>query len=140
MEELGPRRLVIDSFTAAVQGFGDPREVRVLLHTLLSKVVRLLNCTMILVEEIPHGDLRIGYGFEEFVASMTVILRMRLVEGRILRELVVPKLRRAGINAPITCFTIHNGIKVFPPWKSIEIRALGHIRPYRRPVGDIRRG
>lgn len=133
IEEAKPRRLVVDSLSAALQGFRDPREVRVFLHALLSKAVKRLDCTTLLIEEIPHGDLRIGYGFEEFIASMIIILRTRFIEGRLFRELVIPKLRGARISAPITCFTIHKGVKVFPPWKPIEIKSP---KPYQ-PLPEI---
>lgn len=129
IEEVKPERLVIDSFSAAVQGFRDPREVRVFLHTLFSKVIKRLNCTTILVEEVPRGESRIGYGFEEFVASAIIMLRWRLVDGRLIRELVIPKLRGARVATPITCFTIHGGIRVFSPQKMIEAKNPNPFRP-----------
>jgi KaiC/GvpD/RAD55 family RecA-like ATPase len=70
----GAQRLVIDSLSALAQGMREPRELRVFLHTLLSRIMRGLGCTTILIEEVPVGETRIGYGFEEFVASAVIVL------------------------------------------------------------------
>jgi len=129
IEEIKPKRLVIDSFSAAVHHFQDPREIRVFLHTLFSRVTKRLNCTTILIEEMPYGESRIGYGFEEFVASAILILRLRFIEGRLIRELIIPKLRGARIRAPVTCFTIHKGVKVFSPEKPTEVKNSKPFRP-----------
>ena len=129
VEEIKPKRLVIDSFSAAVHHFKDPREIRVFLHTLFSKVIKRLNCTTILIEEIPYGESRIGYGFEEFVASAIIILRLRFIEGRLIRELTIPKLRGARIKVPVTCFTIHDGVTVFSPQKPIEVVMFNRFQP-----------
>ena len=72
---LKAKRLVIDSFSAMAQAFKEKIEVRVILHTILGKIVRAAGCTTILVLEIPHGEERIGFGIEEFVADGIIILK-----------------------------------------------------------------
>ena len=129
VEEVRPQRLVIDSFSAAVHHFKDPREIRVFLHSIFLKVVKRLNCTTILIEEVPYGNTTIGYGFEEFVSSGIIILRSKIADGRLIREIAIPKLRGARIRAPVTCFTIHKGVKVFFPEKLTEVKIFKPFQP-----------
>jgi len=136
IEETRPKRLVIDSFSAMVYRFKDPREVRVFLHALFLRVIKRLKCIAILVEEIPYGDQRIGYGFEEFIASAIILLRSKIVDGRIYRELQISKLRGARIRNPVTCFTIREGLRVFAPWK---VREELFTKPYQ-PISERSQG
>jgi len=136
IEESKPKRLVIDSFSAMVYRFKDPREVRVFLHALFTKIIKRLKCTTILVEEIPYGDQRIGYGFEEFIASAIILLKSRIIDGRIYRELLISKLRGARIRNPLTCFTIREGLRVFTPWK---VRGELFTKPYQ-PISEPPQG
>ena len=140
IEEAQPKRLVIDSFSALVQNFDDPREIRVFLHSLFTRVVKRLRCTTILVEEIPYGASKIGYGFEEFIASGIIILRSRFQDGRIYREILVPKLRGAEIKNPVTCFTLHKGFKAFPPWKPVESEIRKPYQPIPEPAQSFSTG
>ena len=132
-EDLGAKRLVIDPFSAIAQGLGDPREVRVFLHTFLSKIVKRLGCTTILVEEIPLGRRAIGYGFEEFVADAVIILRNTRYEDKLLRELRIMKLRGAEVRNPDVCFTLHGGFKAFPPFGKARLEAARRYEPVPDP-------
>ncbi|MCD6421494.1 MAG: AAA family ATPase [Thaumarchaeota archaeon] len=133
VEDLGAKRLVVDPFSAIAQGLGDPREVRVFLHTFLSKTVKKLGCTTILVEEIPFGRRTIGYGFEEFVADAVIILKSMRYEDKLLRELRIAKLRGAEVRNPDVCFTLHKGFKAFPPFRKPEPRKARRYEPIPDP-------
>lgn len=111
----GAQRLVIDSLTAIAQGMSSPRELRVFLHTLLSRIMKAMGCTTILIEEVPLGRRQIGYGFEEFVASAVILLERLLFEDKFLRRLRIVKMRGVEVPSPRACFTLKNGFKVFPP-------------------------
>jgi len=80
------------------------------LHVFLSRVIRRLNCTTILIEEIPFGKKTIGHGFEEFIADAVIILRNLRYEDKLIRELRIAKLRGAEVRNPDICFTLHEGV------------------------------
>ncbi len=100
VSSFGAKRLVIDSLTALAQGVATPRELRVFLHSLLSRIMRAMDCTTILIEEVPLGKKWIGYGFEEFVASAVILLVRTLLEDKFLRRLRIIKLRGAEVPNP----------------------------------------
>jgi len=75
VEDLKAKRLVIDSFSAMAQAFREPIDARIILHTLLGRIVRQLGCTTILIAEIPTGQEKVSLGVEEFVADGVIILR-----------------------------------------------------------------
>jgi len=85
------KRLVIDSFTALAQSFKDLDEVRMVTNRVLSRVIRRMGCTTILIEEVPYGEQRIGFGVEEFIADGVLVLRTSEFEGYRLRELEIPR-------------------------------------------------
>jgi circadian clock protein KaiC len=60
--ELGAKRLVVDSFSAMAQAFRETHDVRIVLHTILGRIVKSMGCTTILVVEVPYGETRIGLG------------------------------------------------------------------------------
>ena len=117
VSSFGAKRLVIDSLSAIAQGVANPRELRVFLHSLLARIMRAMNCTTILIEEVPLGKRWIGYGFEEFVASAVILLERIMLEDKFLRRLRIIKLRGAEVPNPRACFTLKNGFKAFPPLK-----------------------
>jgi len=140
VEVMGAKRLVVDSFSAIAQGFRDPREVRVFLHTFLSRIVKSLGCTAILIEEIPFGKEEIGYGFEEFVADALLIFKTLEVEEKLVREMRIAKLRGAAVYNPEICFTLHGGFKVTPPFKIIEPKETRRPKPLPDPPNGYSTG
>ncbi|MEM2504964.1 MAG: ATPase domain-containing protein [Candidatus Bathyarchaeia archaeon] len=117
VDKLKARRLVIDSFSALAQNFRDEAELRIFTHNVLYRICRNMDCTTILIEEIPIGAERIGFGVEEFIADATVILRKRLFDERILRELEIVKLRSVELKEYRFIFTLSSGVRVYPPFK-----------------------
>jgi len=116
IDALGAERLVIDSFTAMANAFSTVIDARVTLH-LLSKIVRQTGCTTLLVTEIPTGLETIGMGVEEFVVDGIIILRRLLLDGYTIRKLEVAKMRGTRIEEPRRIFTLHEGFKVFTPFR-----------------------
>ncbi len=129
----GAERLVIDSLTALAQGLRKPRELRVFLHSLLSRIMKGLNCTTILIEEVPFGEKRIGYGFEEFVASTVIILEKDVIDDKFLRRMRIEKLRGSPVPNNRACFTLRNGFEVFPPYKHQKIENPRSLKMLRDP-------
>ena len=125
LEEVGSlkaNRLVIDSFSALAQAFKEPVEVRVIVHMILSKLIRQIGCTTIIIEEVPIGESRIGLGLEEFVADCVIVLRTNELDGRLLRELEVRKFRGTKLPERKMMFTLEGGFKTFPPFKTKTIK------------------
>lgn len=129
VSEAGARRLVIDSFSALAQAFRETHDVRVLLHTILSRIVRFLGCTALLIVENPYGETRIGFGIEEFIADGIILLRRSRLHGRILRELELFKMRGTPTPETQAVFTLNNGFKVFPPFKAKPIDKPCRFQP-----------
>jgi len=110
------KRLVIDSFSAMAQAFKEPVEARIVLHTILSKMVRQAGCTTLLIVEVPTGREGLGLSVEEFVADGVIILRRGEIDGRSVRELEIAKLRGTEIKQPRHIFTIDGGFRVCAPF------------------------
>jgi len=127
--ELGAKRLVIDSFSAMAQAFEKPHDARIVLHTILSRVVRSMGCTTLLIVEVPHGESRMGLGVEEFVADGIIVLRRRLLERRPFRELEILKMRGSPTLEVQAVFTLRGGLKVFAPFKPKLVERPSRFRP-----------
>jgi circadian clock protein KaiC len=93
MDGLKAKRLVIDSLTALSQAFKEPIEARVVIHTILGKMVRQAGCTALLVAEKKRGGDQIGIGIEEFVADGVVLLNLSTEKGYLERRLQIIKMR-----------------------------------------------
>jgi len=136
----GPQRLVIDSLSALAQGMREPRELRVFLHSLFSKIMRGLGCTTILIEEVPVGEARIGYGFEEFVASAVIILEKDMVDDKFLRRMRIEKLRGMPVPNNRACYTLGAGFIAFPPYKTPVLESPKTPEPVPDPPGRYSSG
>jgi KaiC/GvpD/RAD55 family RecA-like ATPase len=115
--DVGAKRLVVDSFSALAQSFKETREVRVLLHTILSRITRFLGCTTLIIVESPYGEAKMGFGIEEFVADGIIVLGRSRLDGRILRELEIFKMRGTPTAEAWAVYTLKDGFHVYPPFK-----------------------
>jgi len=123
IKKVKARRLVIDSFTALAQALKEPIDVRIIVHTVLGKIVREIGCTTLLIEEAPLGRAEIGFGIEEFVADGVIRLRTSELEGRLFREMELLKLRGARLKQHKLAFTLEGGDS-----KSSRSSSLGLLR------------
>jgi len=137
VDRLKARRLAIDSFTALAHTFEDEAELRIFVHSVLYRIARDLGCTTILVEEVPIGGRRIGFGIEEFIADDVLILRRRLLDGRPLREVRVVKLRGVDLVEDRFIFTLSDRIKVFPQFSIPEVEGYRFAQPPEDLSKDI---
>jgi len=132
VHRLGAKRLVIDSFSAMAQAFEKPIDVRVAVHLVLSRLVRQLGCTTLIIVEVPMGSERVGVDVEEFVADGIIMLRRDEVEGRLIRKIEILKLRGRRLKDHRHVFTLDGGFKVFP---SFALKEIGKPRPFK-PMPD----
>jgi len=131
LDRVRARRLVIDSFTAMAHAFPTLADERVVLH-LLSKIVRNYECTTLLVTEVPTGREAMGTGVEEFVVDGIIVVRRSLVDGTVMRELEVTKMRGTSIGESRQLFSLHGGFNVFKPFREAEVE---RPRPFREDPG-----
>jgi KaiC/GvpD/RAD55 family RecA-like ATPase len=127
--EFKAQRLVLDSFTALAQAIREAQEVRVLLQTFLSRMIKSRECTTIIVTEKPYGINRVGTGVEEFIADCVILLKRGLFDQRLTRELEVLKARGMSIAEPQLFFTIKDGFKAFKPFKHISVEQPRRFEP-----------
>jgi KaiC/GvpD/RAD55 family RecA-like ATPase len=94
IREIGASRILIDSISALGLHVRDKTELRGMIFT-LSRILRKLNCTSMIVSEIVHGtEPRISrYGVEEFVADSVVVMYYERIDSSFNRALQVWKLR-----------------------------------------------
>jgi len=140
IKKVKARRLVIDSFTALAQALKEPIDVRIIVHTVLGKIVREIGCTTLLIEEAPLGRAEIGFGIEEFVADGVIRLRTSELEGRLFREMELLKLRGARLKQHKLAFTLEGGFKVFPLFKPRPVEKPKRFKPIPDPPGKYSTG
>ncbi|MDA4137347.1 MAG: AAA family ATPase [Thaumarchaeota archaeon] len=85
--------LVIDSFTAMKEAFKDTIEARIILNTILGKMVRMMGCTTLLIVEKAPGSERAGLGMEEFVADGVINLESFMDRLEMRRRVLISKMR-----------------------------------------------
>jgi len=92
-KELGTKRLVIDSVTSVCYKLRTPEKIRDFILK-ISKSLSDLDCTSILVGELPAGSVSYSsFGVEEAIADGIVIMANMERRGDLLRTLQVIKMR-----------------------------------------------
>lgn len=139
VKKIGAKRLVIDSFSAMAQAFREKIDVRIILHTILGKIVRQVGCTTLLVCEVPAGGERIGLSIEEFVADGIIMLRQEHPKGRLLRKIDILKMRGSEVKNICLPFTLKDGFHVFQPQPEVPDDKITFptitVREGRLPTG-----
>lgn len=126
VRKMGAQRLVIDSYSVMSQALDDSYKARQVLHTVLSKVVRKLECTTLVIGEQPSGESRMSDGAGEFVADGVIVLKLSSP-----RELEVRKMRGTKLVHRNLTFTIERGFDVL----TTQIRSPARARPWE-PIPD----
>nr|MDO8097649.1 gas vesicle protein GvpD [Candidatus Njordarchaeota archaeon] len=127
-EKVVAKRLVIDSFSAMAQAFGERMDPRNVLQTILN-AGRERRCTTILTTEIPSDYQKIGSGAEEFLADGLITLSMDELDGRLLRKLKVVKLRGTRLPEREFIFTLEGGFNLFQPYTEKPIEKPQTFKP-----------
>ncbi|MEM2841229.1 MAG: ATPase domain-containing protein [Candidatus Bathyarchaeia archaeon] len=140
VEGVGAERLVIDSFTALAQALKEPIEVRIIVQTILSRLVRRMGCTTIMVEEIPIGENRLSFGLEEFVADGVIKVGAKELDERLLRDLTIIKIRSTEITERKLVFTLRGGFKTIPPFTVKPVEQPRRFKPIPDPQGMFSTG
>ncbi|MEM2739710.1 MAG: ATPase domain-containing protein [Candidatus Bathyarchaeia archaeon] len=137
VDKLKAKRLVVDSFSAIAHTFKDEAELRILVHSILSRICKDLDCTTILVEEVPMGTMQVGFGVEEFVADAVIVLTRRFFDERLLRRLKVVKLRGVELGENRLIFTLSSGVRVCSPFKHPRQEGFKLAPPPKDPSEEV---
>lgn len=87
-------RIAIDSISAVLQmGSQEISKVREMMHNFFYRGAKVRGVTTILIEELPYGEVSVGYGIEEFIVDGVIILKARIVKGKIYRYMEIRKMR-----------------------------------------------
>lgn len=106
ISRLKAKRLVIDSVTALTSALSDQIDVRHLIH-LLYRFLKEINCTTIIISDIPYGSPSIGSGVEEFIADGIILMTTEYNEKRELeRNLRILKMRGTNHSTKIHDYKI----------------------------------
>jgi len=112
---LKARRLALDSFSAMAQAFTREIDARIMLHTILTKIVRAMGCTTVMTCEVPWGSQRIGMGIEEFIADGIMLVSSFVENFSIKRRLLIVKMRGTGHSTEYHDLILSSsGVKVVP--------------------------
>jgi len=133
VEKFGAERLVLDSFSAMAHAFKDPIEARIIVHTILGKLIRGMGCTILLIKETGGNDVGKVFEAEEFVADGVIRFLATELEDQRLRSLEIIKLRGARLKEPRHVFTLDGGFKVFEPF---EVKPPSESREPFQPPPD----
>jgi circadian clock protein KaiC len=104
MEEIGKtgaKRVVVDSVSVILQSLGQA-ETRKFLHGLFGRIVKGMGVTTLLIGEIPFGELKTGFGVEEFVADGVIFLKKTKFGSTEMTTLEIAKMR--GVSLPRSSF------------------------------------
>lgn len=118
--------LVIDSFSAISQVMEKPYDPRILIHTVLGKIVREVDCTTMLI--IEKTSVEETYESAEFLSDFIIHLSKVEVDGVHLRTLKIVKARGTEIQQPQVAFTLKGGFKAFQP---LNVKLLESIKKFK---------
>ena len=134
------KRLVIDSFSVIAQAFENPHDTRILIHTVLDKIVQQVGCTTLIIVEVPYGEEKIGLGIEEFVADGVLFFRAGRLEERLYRDMSIRKMRGTEVKEDEVGFTIKDGFKAFSSFEMKPITRREKFKPLPDPSGRFSTG
>ncbi len=138
---MNARRLVIDSITPIAQVLG-PIETRATLHNALYNLANLYNVTIIMIQDLPIGTNRIGYGVEEFIADAVIVLNLDYTKpGAYRRYMNILKFRGTWLSDIAIEYSIISGVGfvLHPPvtFKNIFIDRTKRIKTYIKGLDEI---
>jgi len=117
----GAKRLVIDSYSSMAPLF-EKGAVRTVLHAVMGEVLREAECTTIVISEVPRGETNLGTGVEEFVVDGIIMLGVREIDGRPIREIEILKMRGSKLEKTKCVFSLQGGFEVFEPIQEHQLK------------------
>jgi len=134
--EMNAKRVVIDSLSA-ITNLMTPSEARSLITNTLTKMLKNLGVTAILIADLPYGEVKIGHGIEEFITDVVIILHSRIVDERLERYLEIRKMRGTRLEQSIVPYIIREkGFEVIAPL-SPELQGSFKYEMYTTGVSEL---
>ena len=114
VQSMNAQRLVIDSFTALASTFKKEVDARVILH-LLEKLMREVDCTSLLLVEVPTGHVDLGLGFEEFIVDGLILFEAVREQLGLRKRAMICKMRGTNHSQNYCNIIISNqGLSLLP--------------------------
>lgn len=125
LKSINAKRLVIDSFSSLAQSFSEAIDARIILHTILAKMIHLMGVTVLLIAEKPIGFESQAIGMEEFVSDGIITLDAFTEKGHLRRTIQVIKMRGTKIiSNQHSCDIDEHGIRL---WPNPEIKVIEKV-------------
>ena len=115
IQEVKAKRLVIDSYSVVSQTFDEKINARIMLHTILRKILREMGCTTVIISE---GE-DIHNSMEAYVSDAILLMRKKELNGRQIREMEIVKMRGTSVSQHKFIFTLDNGFHVIRPFSKV---------------------
>ncbi len=115
INDIGAKRVVLDSLPAFGLHFEDESEVRIAIHR-LNNLLLGSDCTSIITSEIIPGHEGISrFGVEEFISRGIILMELLKEGNEFTRRMTILKMRETNYKLRMYKFKITNkGIKVLP--------------------------
>lgn len=128
LDAIAPSIIVIDPINIPLQAIGLNRRKRAVLQNFFYELPNMIDGLVILLAELPFGEVELKIGDIEFVADALIILKYRFEDSIIVRELEIRKFRGTPIKLAQFPFAItQKGIRVYPPISIKEIKRLNNV-------------
>ncbi len=123
IDKTNSKILIIDSISSLLQLSQNAIDLREILHNLFYRISKVKGITTILIEEVPYGSDKIGFGIEEFLVDTIIFLKAIDLKGKMVRIAEIKKARGSNITLTTIPFTIKYGkvISLLYPKKSNKV-------------------
>jgi KaiC/GvpD/RAD55 family RecA-like ATPase len=114
MQQIGAKRVALDTLASLFYRFFDPIERRTASVDLIESLSDL-GATTIVTTELSYLGLERNLMDEEFLVHGVIMMQTLFSGGTTTRALQVEKMRGVSVNANLVPYTIdRNGIEIFP--------------------------
>jgi circadian clock protein KaiC len=114
IQQIGAKRVVLDTLASLFYRFLDPIERRTASVDLI-EALSDLGATTIVITELSYLGLERNMMDEEFLVHGVIMMQTLFSSGTTTRTLQVEKMRGANVNPNLVPYTIDkNGIEIFP--------------------------
>jgi circadian clock protein KaiC len=130
-----PVMVVIDSITPLLKVLESDVKARSMLQNYFYELPNQINGVVILLAEIPLNMDRIELGDIEFVADSVIILRHKIENNLLVRELEIRKARGSPVTIARAPFTIAKdiGIKIYTPIVLEDVPGIKWDKIFKQP-------
>lgn len=135
VHDFRPSIIIIDSITPLLRAVESNIKARAILQNYFYELPGQVNGIVILIAEVPFYIDRIELGDIEFVADAVLILRHRIDNNLLVRELEIRKARGSPITIARLPFSIAegSGIRIYTPVRLEEVPDIRWDKRFKQP-------